>query len=199
MLLHTNFIADRLAQRRYAARLARLGVRTTIVVWLLLLLPPLLLDSVAGQRAAALLAVKTRRADVTAAAAETAWLRGEMNRLQLAHSLTTAVHANDALWLDLLAELRDRLPAGVWLAKLEVAAPATDEAGTPQPRRLVLTGRAEEHASIGAYLAALNQSPWLAGAALIESAPTEGTTGPFEFRIEAPLSHPLPELPGAAP
>ncbi len=119
-------------------------------------------------------------------------MTAEIARLTDPAAVASAAHFNAALWHDLLRELRDRMPAGVWLTRVDVAA-----AAGPGGQRLTLTGQADDHEAIGGLVAALTGSPWFAAAQLQSSAPVAGSDAPYAFTIETVLRRAV--APKAAP
>ncbi len=191
-MLHTNLIGDRAsaAQRlRQALRTARLA---TLMVGLGAVFIPLLLSGILSARATRLREVKQERLALAATVARHQALTAEIARLTDPAAVASAAHFNAALWHDLLRELRDRMPAGVWLTSVDVAA-----AAGPGGQRLTLTGQADDHEAIGGLVAALTGSPWFAAAQLQSSAPVAGSDAPYAFTIETVLRRAV--APKAAP
>jgi len=191
-VLHTNLIGDRAsaAQRlRQALRTARLA---TLMVGLGAVFIPLLLSGILSARATRLREVKQERLALAATVARHQALTAEIARLTDPAAVASAAHFNAALWHDLLRELRDRMPAGVWLTSVDVAA-----AAGPGGQRLTLTGQADDHEAIGGLVAALTGSPWFAAAQLQSSAPVAGSDAPYAFTIETVLRRAV--APKAAP
>ena len=193
-MLHTNFIAARASAARQAVTAWRTARRTTIAAGCVAILVPLLLANVVSSRASRLREVKQERLALAESTAKHAALTAEIVRLKAPSEIAAASHFNDALWHDLLRELRDRLPAGLWLTGVEVAPAVGETVG----QRLTIEGQAEDHEAIGAFVAALTGSPWLATAQLRESEPVEGSQAPYAFSLEAVLRRALvaPPPPG---
>ncbi len=199
-MLHTNFIADRTAQRRQSARLARSGVRLTVLAGLLLLVPPFTLDTLASNRAASLRETRLERARYGVRAAEHQRLSAELARLREPRRIAVGVHANNAQWLDLLRELRNRLPQSIWYTRLQLQEPIPGAGGRLR-QSVLIDGAADEHQAIGALTKALNESPWVETAVLKRSAPEskDAAAAPFAYQLELRLRRPIPELAGEAP
>ncbi len=198
MLLHTNFIAESVAARRRHRRLARAGAWATLVAGVLLLLPPLVIFDSTARMATRLLSVREERGQLVDTAGEAARLAGEIERLGPARRLAVGAHANNAGWLALLRELRDLLPEGMWYTRLAID-PAVRPAGQAARQVLVIEGRAERFAAIGEFLTALQGSPHFAGAALVQSGPSDQDKLPIAYRLEAVLRRPIAELATEAP
>jgi len=199
-LLHINFIAERVAERRRTARLARTGLRLTLLAGVLLLIPPFVLDTMASNRATRLRQTRYEREKYAVRAAEHRRLKAELARLQEPRRIAVGVHANNAQWLDLLRELRNRLPQGVWYTRLALQEPLPGPGGALR-QTVLMEGAADQHQAIGALVKALTESPWVATAELQRSGPQQkdAAAAPFAFRIELQLRRPIPELAGEAP
>lgn len=182
---HTNLIAARSAPVEPLRAAWRTAIFATLGVGAVALLVPLLLTGVWSARAERLRVVQQERLALAPAVAQQGALTLEIARLQYPAMVAVAAHTNNATWSGLLQELRDRLPAGLWLTEVAVS-PAT---GAPQP--LTLAGQAENHEAIGEFVAALTGSAWLAAAELRASAPAEGSGPPYDFAIDALLRRPL--------
>lgn len=192
-MLHTNLIAARASSARQAQLALRTAVRATMLVGLAAVFIPLLLSGIVSSRATRLREVKAERIALSATVGHHQSLVDEIARLKAPAAIASAAHFNDALWQDLLRELRDRMPPGVWLTDVEVAAAQDGTVG----QRVTLTGQADDHEAIGGLVTALTGSPWFAAAQLKQSAPVEGSQPPYAFTIEAVLRRALapPEAP----
>lgn len=190
-MLHTNLIAARRSGAKHATQALRTARLATIVVGLAVVFVPLLLSGVLSSRATRLREVKAERLALSATVARHQALTEEIARLTESAAVADAAHLNNLHWHELLRELRDRLPAGLWLTKVEVAA------ADGSPQRVVLQGQADEHDAIGGLVAALTGSSFFSAAALQSSAPVSGSDAPYAFTIQAVLRQPL--APGEAP
>ncbi|MCC7494242.1 MAG: PilN domain-containing protein [Fimbriimonadaceae bacterium] len=188
-----NFIAERYAARRRAWRLAAGLRRANVVVLLLLTLVPLLLERAASVGAWRLLQARLDRGRIADQAAETRRLQTELRDLAEPRRRAMGVHGNNAQWRDLLHELRDRLPEGLWLTRLEVEA-----VGDDGRQVLRLEGRAERQQAIGELVQRLNQSPWCGVAVLQRSRPADAASGagPLEFTVTGLVRRPLRDFAG---
>ncbi len=191
MRQQVNFIAARAEAWREARwwgvagpRLAGgLGLLTLALLWLV--------SSLASNRAEALQRLSEERQAVGAAAAQARLIRTELERVDGPRRLARAVRVNNAHWLDLLRELRDRLPEQAWLTAVEVTSVVPGEAASA----LRLEGQAGGHEAIGRLLTSLCQSPWIESARLIESSSDDAREeAPIDFAIEGRLRRPIPLL-----
>lgn len=200
----TNFIPERAQQRGAAARGLRLVRVATPLVALLVCVPMVLVQELSARRAAALLYAEQQRDALAGTVAELTWRRAETKRLAPARDVVRAAHTNVAAWTDVLRDLRDRAPDGLWLTRLDLVPHLTK--GLPQT--VALGGQAQNAGVIGAYLEALNRSAWLAHANLVASHPapvaTPPTGGPslppapstanlINFELRAVLRRPIAE------
>ena len=202
MPLHTNFIASRTTVRLRSRRLARLGLRWTPWLGLVLLTIPLLLLTAASMLADALLKTREVRDQIADRAAETPRMKDDLRSLKSLRRTVTGMHANNAQWLALTGELRDRLPAGVWLTRVTVAEAGVQD-GRPS-QQLLLEGKCESLDGAGALVKALSESPWCAAAVLQSSgaaAPLDTkaavtSPAPLRFTIAASLRRPIETVVG---
>ncbi|MBI2302040.1 MAG: PilN domain-containing protein [Armatimonadetes bacterium] len=170
-----------------AMRLARWGPRVLLVAVVLAVATPLVLQRLVLQRHRLEQQANQWAQEVAAAVDEEARLRSEIARLTAPAKIARGVHANDARWLDLLGELRNRLPAEMWLSRLEVTAAAAGQGQTVR-----LEGGAASHDAVGRYLQSLCESPWLATPRLVRTGPTVAGANGITFELQAALRVPLP-------
>ncbi len=203
MRVRANFIPERLAARRAEARRAAWAMAIALAVPLLLLSAVGLIYNLATERATTMLGANLRRADDAPTIIQGGWLHAENERLAETRALSVGAHANLARWSDLLRELRDRLPADLWLTHVSVTRPdfraETPAEPSAQPQALIIRGTAVRAEAVGEYLEALSRSPRLLGTRLVTSAPSanevpgpEGEPQPaVDFELHSQVREPI--------
>lgn len=172
MLLHANFIEERIRERQWSEFLTRLSVAAMVGIGFM----GLILASVVGvrtlglRREVARLQEEVRKYQEAAREYDSIQERIEALR-PLLEPLENA-HRGCESWWRLLAAIAENMPPGLWLSEVK----GQKDANNPIPQ-VHIRGLAENHELVGEFALGLARTPWFSKVQITQAGERQGASG----------------------